>query len=159
MMENSTTNANNSKKQLESFVENSLLSLGYTEFQGEKVDASKDYEIIKDKQFIRQFKVGQTIYETSYIVDFFVVNRKKFPGNLAIECKWQQASGSVDEKYPYLVLNLVKADIPALILLDGKGYKAGAKKWLEETAESDNILLGVWDLARFKKEVKNGFLG
>ncbi|WP_103639627.1 PD-(D/E)XK nuclease superfamily protein [Campylobacter concisus] len=51
---------------------------------------------------------------------------------IRIECKWQQAAGSVDEKFPYLYLNCIEAmpENHIIILVDGGGYKQGAIKWL-----------------------------
>jgi hypothetical protein len=34
----------------------------------------------------------------------FLVRSKRYGLNTRIECKWQQSSGSVDEKFPYLYL-------------------------------------------------------
>jgi hypothetical protein len=36
------------------------------------------------------------------------VNQTKFSDGLIIECKWQESAGSVDEKYPFVVLNIKK---------------------------------------------------
>ncbi|MDP2637026.1 MAG: hypothetical protein Q8P03_00205, partial [bacterium] len=63
--------------------------------------------------------MGLTIYETVRKCDFFIVNRELFPDDLIIECKWQQSGGSVDEKYPFLLFNILKTGIPTIILLDG----------------------------------------
>jgi hypothetical protein len=81
---------------------------------------------IGGKQYMKQLPVGNTIYDTERECDFFVINRDKSPEDLIIECKWQQSAGSVDEKYPYLISNVVKTGTPAVILLDGDGYKPAA---------------------------------
>lgn len=88
-----------------------------------------------------------------------VINRAKFPKDLIIECKWQQSSGSVDEKYPFLLFNIIKTAIPTVILIDGDGYKKTALKWLEEQALNSRALIGVYSMAEFQKQVNNGFLG
>lgn len=53
-----------------------------------------------------------------------------------IECKWQQTSGSVDEKFPYVYLNAVEAmpEERVIILVDGGGAKPRAVEWLRRTA-------------------------
>ena len=54
---------------------------------------------------------------------------------IRIECKWQQVSGSVDEKFPYLFENCKNMPEPAVfILVDGGGYKPGALQWLKTAA-------------------------
>jgi hypothetical protein len=58
-----------------------------------------------------------TIYDTVRRCDFFVINRAKFPNDLIIKCKWQQSSGSVDEKHPFLYFNIIKTGIPTVVLL------------------------------------------
>ena len=55
-----------------------------------------------------------------------------------IECKWQQSSGSVDEKFPYVYLNALEA-VPeehVIILVDGGGAKPNAVAWLKNAAKN-----------------------
>lgn len=56
---------------------------------------------------------------------------------MRIECKWQQANGSVDEKLPYLYLNCLEAmpEDQIMIVIDGEGFKPGAKAWLRAAVE------------------------
>ena len=56
--------------------------------------------------FTRKFHVGQSIYGNAQYCDFICYHPERWPDNLIIESKWQQSGGSVDEKYPYLVLNI-----------------------------------------------------
>ena len=59
-----------------------------------------------------------------------------------IECKWQQSSGSVDEKFPYLYLNCIFA-MPEdfiIIVLDGGGAKPLAVSWLKNAAETRHLV-------------------
>ncbi len=65
----------------------------------------------------------------------------------------------MDEKYPFLVFNIVKTGVPTVVLLDGKGYKATAKKWLQEQAGPKRPVYAVWDMSEFHKAGNNGFLG
>lgn len=106
-----------------------------------------------------QLPVGTTIYETQRKADFFIVNKEKFPDDLIIECKWQQSSGSVDEKYPFLLFNIIKTGVPTVVLLDGDGYKPAAKEWLKSQMDLKRALIGVWSMSEFHKHVNNGFLG
>ena len=57
---------------------------------------------------------------------------------IRIECKWQQAAGSVDEKFPYLYLNCIETmpENHIIILVDGGGYKQGAINWLNTAVNS-----------------------
>jgi hypothetical protein len=80
---------------------------------------------------------------------------EKYPNKLIIECKWQQSSGSVDEKYPYNVLNIREMyPCPAIILLDGEGYKTGAAEWLRRQVDGVK-LLAVLSMMQFQTWVNN----
>ncbi len=144
---------------LEKFVEEALRERDYTEFWNHKAHAFENRKAIGGKQYLKQLPIGPTIYNTVRKCDFLVINRAIFADDLIIECKWQQSSGSVDEKYPLLLFNILKTGIPTVVLLDGGGYKASAMKWLREQAHPKSALIGVWTMAEFHKAVNNGFLG
>ncbi len=63
----------------------------------------------------------------------FLVKSEKFGLNVRIECKWQQLSGSVDEKLPYLYLNCIETmpEKDIVIITGGGGMKPGAIPWLK----------------------------
>ncbi len=79
----------------------------------------------------------ETIYGHRGRTEFLALSPKR---NLEvrIECKWQQVSGSVDEKLPYLYLNAVQAMPEKVIVLvvDGPGWKKGAVEWLRCAAKN-----------------------
>ncbi|MEG0287366.1 MAG: hypothetical protein RSB82_04140 [Victivallaceae bacterium] len=158
---NSGGKANHTGNQLERFVEQALQSHSYTEFWNHKAQAFDNRKSIGGKQYLKQLPCGRTIYQTVRKVDFLVINRAKFPDDLIIECKWQQSKGSVDEKYPFLLYNIINTGIPTVILLDGEGYSAAAKKWLTDQADKEMNLSfwGLWTMTEFQKNINNGFLG
>lgn len=151
--------ANKTGNVLEQFVEQHLKDRGYTEFWNYKAIAFANRKAIGGKQYSRYLPVGLTIYDTVRKCDFLIINNEKFPDNLIIECKWQQARGSVDEKYPLLLFNILKTGIPTVVLLDGDGYSPKARQWLIEQVRERGALIGVWTMAEFQKAVNNGFLG
>jgi hypothetical protein len=144
---------------LEVFVEQALQGKGYAEFWNHKAHAFENRKAIGGKQYLKQLPIGPSIYETVRKCDFLVINREIFQDDLIIECKWQQSSGSVDEKYPLLLFNILKTGIPTVVLLDGEGYRESARKWLAEQAHPKSALIGVWTMAEFHKAVNNCFLG
>ena len=98
--------------------------------------------------FVAQYPVGQSIYGLPLFADFWIYGAPDFPDGLALEVKWQQSTGSVDEKFPYLVLNIQHCyPCPALIIADGGGQRPGALHWLRDQAE--NNLVAVYTLAEF----------
>ncbi len=151
--------ANNTGNALEVFVENALTRKGYEEFWDHKAQIFENRKAVGGKQFAKQVPCGTSIYETQRKCDFLVLNSEKFPEGLIIECKWQQSSGSVDEKYPFTLFNIIKIAVPTVILLDGGGYKPAAMKWLKDQVNPQRALIGVWDMKEFQTKVNNGFLG
>ena len=151
--------ANNTGNRLERFVQEALRERGYVEFWNHKSQAFDQRKIIGGKQYLRQLPVGNTIYDTVRKCDFLVINRAKFPSDLIIECKWQQSSGSVDEKYPFLYFNIIQTGIPTVVLMDGGGYKPAAMRWLKDQVSKTGALIGVWTMTEFHTQVNNGFLG
>lgn len=73
-----------------------------------------------------------TIYEHHGNTEF-LLQSEQYNLKIRIECKWQQSSGSVDEKLPYLYLNALEAmpEDHIIIIIDGKGWKKGAIEWLK----------------------------
>jgi hypothetical protein len=78
----------------------------------------------------------ETIYGHKGNTEFLLIS-KKYNLRIRIECKWQQTAGSVDEKLPYLYLNTIEAmpEKDVMILIDGEGFKAGAKTWLRKAVK------------------------
>lgn len=88
------------------------------------------------KELVLQQVPYTTIYGHRGFTQFLVRSEKH---NLKIRIKyhWQQFSGSMDEKLPYLYLNSVYA-IPeqdVIIIIGGGGLKAGAVKWLRKAVQ------------------------
>ncbi|MGE0388006.1 MAG: PD-(D/E)XK nuclease superfamily protein [Gammaproteobacteria bacterium] len=91
------------------------------------------------ENFSRELLLHNVPYTTIYggrgFTEFQVASERH---NLLarIECKWQQTTGSVDEKLPYTYLSCVEA-IPepfVIILIDGDGFRPGAIQWLRDAA-------------------------
>ncbi len=65
----------------------------------------------------------------------FVVKSARRGLNLRIEAKWQQGSGSVDEKFPYTYLNAIEfPEDEVIILVGGDGFRDGSVDWLKRSA-------------------------
>lgn len=99
-------------------------------------------------RFERQKLIGRGIYDTPLYADFYIQARDEYPIGLIIESKWQDISGSVDEKLPYLVLNVKECyPCPAIIVLHGGGFRPGAEQWLRR--QIDDRLIYVFRLEEF----------
>ena len=85
--------------------------------------------------------VGVSIFGHRLKADLMVSGLPDFPRGLAIESKWQSSDGSVDEKFPYLVMNIRMAyPCPVIIILDGRGSKPGAVEWLKGQVDQEHLL-------------------
>lgn len=144
--------ANLTGRSLEDFIESKLLRQRYEYVPNRKFDEAK---ILGHPVFTKQYFMGLSIYETPFKTDFVIYHPEKWPECLAIESKWQQVAGSVDEKYPYAVANLKeRSKFKFIILLDGGGYKRGAVKWLKKQA--DEKFIGLMTMVEFQTWVNKG---
>ncbi|HVV86543.1 MAG TPA: PD-(D/E)XK nuclease superfamily protein [Kofleriaceae bacterium] len=111
--------------------------------------------------------LGKTIIGKDRVIDVFVV-RDGDQRAIAIECKYQGAQGTVDEKIPYALQDLEALWIPGLLVYAGTGWSRGVLHTLEgsrraayclpdaggigprrETRELDHVLaatFGLWQL-------------
>lgn len=73
----------------------------------------------------------------------FLAKSEQLNLNVRIECKWQQSSGSVDEKLPYLYLNCIETmpETDIIIIAGGGGMKPGAIPWLKDAVRQKKYVL------------------
>lgn len=139
-------------KQLKEFVRNWMNENGYKFVHQNRFIAAR---ALGQRIFCEELVLSQkSIYETSLKPDFALYQPQK-EAFLLIECIWQEASGTTDQKFPYKVLNIKErfpAESMAVILIDGGGYEAGALGWLE--AQRDGKLVDVVDKVRFRAAMK-----
>ncbi len=141
------TRANYTGNQLEAVIQNALDRKGYKLVERRSFNAAR---YLDQPVYAKQFPIAKSVYETDLYCDFIIFHPLKHPNCLIIESKWQQSSGSVDEKFPFLVLN-VREQYPyaTVIVLDGEGYKKGAEKWLRR--QVDAKLTHVFNMMEFQK--------
>lgn len=114
-----------------------------------------------------EISLGKTVIGKDRFIDVFVVqpaDRKA----IAIECKYQDSLGTVDEKIPYALQDLEALWVPGCLVYAGKGWSRGVLHSLEasrlacscmpdpatlarskQTRELDHMLaatFGLWDL-------------
>ncbi len=142
--------ANQAGKILESNVDAILTGHGYFQI-GNHV--TKEYLLnasLLNKRYAKQVYIGNGIYQSSLKVDFYVMGLPAIPSGLIIECKWQESGGSVDEKFPYLNLNIQDYySAPTIVVIGGEGMREGAIKWLKKQVDYNHNLLAVHTLDRF----------
>jgi hypothetical protein len=156
---NSGGRANKTGSTLENTVEDLLIRHGYEKTTitdwPPQLPSGKRY-------YASQVKLGVSIYGSARRMDFAIWGASRFSRGLIIECKWQQSSGSVDEKFPFTVLNVEKTNkdfgVPSVIIIDGGGYKESAIEWLKGQVNEVGGLQDVFNLNEFIRAVNNGYL-
>lgn len=139
---------------LESFIENCLKENSYSLIEKFRFDAAT---FLEQPIYSKQYPVGKSIYETEMSCDFIIFHPEKHKEFLIIDSKWQQSTGTADEKYPYWILNIKKTyPFKTIILLDGGGYRKGAEKWLK--SQLDDKLIHVFTMSEFQKWINEGGL-
>lgn len=145
-MEQGGTTANYNGNRLENFIEHTLNELGYRFIEKTKFTPAI---YLEQPIYSKQVYIGRSIYDTNVYCDFILYHPKKHKKCLIIESKWQQSKGSVDEKYPYLILNIQhKYPNETILVIDGGGYKENALKWLR--SQVGNNLKGVFNMSEFQ---------
>ena len=114
-----------------------------------------------------EIALGKTVIGKDRCIDIFVV-RPDDRKAIAIECKYQDSLGTVDEKIPYALQDLDALWVPGVLVYAGKGWSKGVLHSLEasrlaayclpdsttlhrskQTREIDHMLaaiFGFWDL-------------
>lgn len=122
-----------------------LIRKKYAQVVAKHIDAVADIAF-----FVRQYRGFTTLYGARMRLDFFIHHPQRWPDGLAIECKWQQAAGSVDEKFPYVVASLNQLICPSAIFLAGGGYTNRARDWvLAQQTDRLIVLEGMDEIIRW----------
>ncbi len=147
--------ANLTGNRLERFVEFSLIDCGFAKIVDKKAFVNTmDTFVVPG--YARQVNIGHTIYGTNLICDFLLYHPQKWPGGLVIEAKWQEVSGTADEKYPYFVMNIWSSEYKTILVMDGGGYREGAERWVRSMQKYN--LLHVFNMMEFQTWVNRGNL-
>ena len=72
----------------------------------------------------REVRVGKTIIGKDRCIDIFCVSEDSTKA-LAVECKFQDSQGTVDEKIPYALEDVRSLPMPGCIAYGGTGFSSG----------------------------------
>jgi hypothetical protein len=122
---------------------------------------------VRGVKVYREIRVGKTIIGKNRCVDVLCV-READARALAIECKYQESPGTVDEKIPYALDDLAALPMAGCIAYAGRGFSEGVLHMLraapraayclpaagqldssDDTRELDHLLaahFGWWDV-------------
>ena len=79
-----------------------------------------------------EINVGTSIIGKQRRVDLFVLHPESNRA-LAIECKYQDTSGTADEKIPYTLQDLVALRMPSALVYAGVGFSEGVLHLLQSS--------------------------
>lgn len=102
-------------------------------------DASKNPDLIKTlDRYVLKNVPFTTIYGSEGKTEF-VIYETKTERSIRVESKYQATAGSVDEKYPYMLLNAISQypEKEVILIVDGGGYKPGSRQWLKTQLSSN----------------------
>lgn len=78
----------------------------------------------------REIRVGKSIIGKNRCIDVFCV-READGSAFAVECKYQDSPGTVDEKIPYALDDLAALPMAGCIAYAGKGFSEGVLHMLQ----------------------------
>src|SRR4030095_13651322 len=87
----------------------------------------------------REIYAGKSIIGKNRRVDVFCVSERTNQA-CAIECKFQDVEGTVDEKIPYALDDLKAFPMVGCIAYAGRGFSAGVQHMLEAAPHAANCL-------------------
>jgi len=92
--------------------------------------------------FEEQVTVGEvSIFGKRIRVDMLIPPCVRFPAGLIIEAKWQDVTGTAEEKLPYLWLNITKFyPYPTMVVIDGSGFSDGAIDWIKSKVDGEKLI-------------------
>lgn len=96
-----------------------------------------------------EISLGKTVIGKDRCIDVFVV-RPSDRKAVAIECKYQDSLGTVDEKIPYALQDLEALWMPGILAYAGRGWSKGVLHSLEASRLAANCLPDRDTLARSK---------
>jgi hypothetical protein len=70
----------------------------------------------------REVRVGKSIIGKNRCIDVFCIRENDA---FAVECKYQESPGTVDEKIPYALDDLAALPMPGCIVYAGRGFSDG----------------------------------
>ena len=127
---------------------------------------------LRSLKVYREVRIGKTIIGKNRCIDIFCVSEDSNKA-FAIECKFQDSQGTVDEKIPYALDDLLALPMAGCIAYAGQGFSDGVRHMLaasrhaayclptegqaemtDATRELDHMLavhFGWWDVLIEKK--------
>jgi len=106
---------------------------------------------VSQSLFGRNVVIGVDVYGNQFRADFVYVRGRTVR---VIHARWQQASGSVDQKFPFFAANAMTLPYSSIFVLGGDGFKTGAREWLKQ--QKGRKIIEVFTEEEFQEWMNNG---
>jgi len=141
------------RKYLLEFVDSQLLESGYRFVEKLKID---DFDKMRLPVYSKNVAIGMNIYNNSRKGHFLVYHPEKWPKGLVVEVRWQGVNGTVDEKFPFIVMNIKRSGLETVIVMGGENLKPKVVQWVQN--QIGYRLIEVFDPIEFQNWVMEGNL-
>jgi PD-(D/E)XK nuclease superfamily protein len=101
----------------------------------------------------REVSVGKSIIGKNRRIDVFVLDSRQNLA-LALECKFQSAAGTTDEKIPYALQDLAAMRMPSCLVYGGDGWSDGVRHMLRSSSLAAYCLPDPMALRRGRETVE-----
>lgn len=105
-----------------------------------------------------EFRVENIKLTYPYLTKNGIIHKTKIFNSVNVECKYQETSGSIDEKYPLVFSNSIISDAESTLMIyddPNTSIKAGALNYVKELALLSNGRFIVMSLDDFISSVNN----
>lgn len=116
------------RKYLLEFVESQLLEAGYLFVEKLRID---EFAKLRLPVYSRNVAIGKNIYNNNRKGHFMLFHPDKWPKGLVVEVRWQGVNGTVDEKFPFIVMNIKRSGVETVIVMGGENLKPEVINWVE----------------------------
>jgi len=86
----------------------------------------------------RQFRVARRIWGAERRIDV-VLSHTETRKTLGVECKYQEVTGTAEEKIPATIQDIGAWPIPGIVVFAGSGFTANMKSFLISTGKAVHI--------------------
>jgi len=141
------------RKFLLEFIESNLLESGYRYADRIRVDQLRTFTY---PVYSRNIAVGKNIYDLERKCHLILFHPRKWANGLVIEVRWQGVGGTVDEKFPFIVMNIKRSGLETVIVMGGEKLKPQVFEWVQ--SQIGYRLVEVFDPTQFQNWALEGNL-
>lgn len=89
----------------------------------------------------RQYPICVGIHGAEMKADLYIHPIDRFPQGVAIESKWQERTGTADEKYCFLIENIrTRYPVPTIVVYGGGGARQGMVEWMRNQVDGRRLM-------------------